>query len=186
MLQILDEGQITSGRGVTYSLNQNIILFTSNAGIQFADAHMGYGSQNRTTKFEFSTERLAETFSPELQNRFSHIIEFHPLDKDSLFKILELKLKRFYKHFANLGIKLHIPSEVKTKLVELGNNPEFGARPLDRSIDDYLITAISNLLIANTNVHDITSVLDANDQISAVQTNPKISTRSQIDPDSEI
>ena len=49
MLQILDEGQITSGRGVTYSLNQNIILFTSNAGIQFADAHMGYGSQNRTT-----------------------------------------------------------------------------------------------------------------------------------------
>lgn len=121
-----------------------------------------------------------------MQNRFSHIIEFHPLDKDSLFKILELKLKRFYKHFANLGIKLHIPSEVKTKLVELGNNPEFGARPLDRSIDDYLITAISNLLIANTNVHDITAVLDANDQISAVQTNPKISTRSQIDPDSEI
>lgn len=160
MLQILDEGRLTSGLGETISLTSNILIFTSNAGMENGDRPIGLGATQAQSGYTFSTEKFSETFPKELQNRFSNIVEFQPLSKTSLQPILDLRLKRFYDHFTQLHITLQLTSAVKDRLIDLGYDPDMGARPLERTIDNALMDPIADFLLTHGNIAGLKVALD--------------------------
>ncbi|WP_127848545.1 AAA family ATPase [Lacticaseibacillus hulanensis] len=156
MLQVLDEGRITSGLGQVFSLKSNILIFTSNAGMESADVVAGFGQQNAETRYVFSKDKFEETFPKELLNRFSSIVEFQPLAKSSLNEIFAIKMRRYYNLLAKQGISLKLDSKAQQHIIDLGYNPDMGARPLERAIDDALISPIADLMLANDAVKTIT------------------------------
>ncbi|MFD1431561.1 AAA family ATPase [Lacticaseibacillus yichunensis] len=167
MLQMLDDARLTAGDGQLFSLRSNIMIFTSNAGMAPSDMHVGFGNTEAGADYAFSTEAFTKAFPKELQNRFSNIIEFKPISKPDLFKILEIKLKRFYQLFESQGISLSLTDAVKTKLVALGYKPDRGARPLERAIDDALMGPIADLLLTTEDTHQINVDVDEDDKIVA-------------------
>lgn len=144
-LQVLDDGRLTDSSGIVVDFTNTIIIATSNVGtrsIQQIFAESGGFDQMKETAMRDVRER----FAPEFLNRFSGIIVFNPLTRDSVRKIAQLLLEDVRKNAEAKGIKLKFREEILDKLIEKGYNPEWGARPLARVIEDtietYLATAI--------------------------------------------
>ena len=136
-LQILDDGRLTDSQGRTVSFKDTIIIMTSNAGSTDAEANVGFGASiNGTTHSILS--QLGNYFKPEFLNRFDDIVEFKPLSKDSLLKIVDLMITDTNKNIEEQGLTIHVTSPVKDKLVELGYDPAMGARPLRRVIQEQI------------------------------------------------
>ena len=93
---------------------------------------------------------LNKAFAPEFLNRIDDIVMFDSLDKESIFKIIDIELNGFLKRFASLGYTLTISPEAKEFISEKGYDPQFGARPLKRAIQKYLENEIAELIISST------------------------------------
>ena len=136
-LQVLDDGRLTDGQGRTVSFKDAIIIMTSNAGTGKAEASVGFGAA-REGRTNSVLGELGNFFSPEFMNRFDGIIEFKALSKDNLLQIVELMLADVNKRLSSNNIHLDVTDKVKEKLVDLGYDPKMGARPLRRTIQDYI------------------------------------------------
>ncbi len=141
-LQVLDDGRLTDGQGRTVSFKDAIIIMTSNAGTGKAEASVGFGAA-REGRTNSVLGELGNFFSPEFMNRFDGIIEFKALSKDNLLQIVELMLADVNKRLSSNNIHLDVTDKVKEKLVDLGYDPKMGARPLRRTIQDYIEDAIN-------------------------------------------
>jgi ATP-dependent Clp protease ATP-binding subunit ClpB len=113
LLQILDDGRLTDGQGRTVDFRNTVIIMTSN--IRTAEA-------------------LHEVFRPEFLNRIDEVVQFHPLEREHLTEIVELQLSRLRARLAERGLELELTPEAKEHLVEVGWDPQYGARPLKRAI----------------------------------------------------
>ena len=163
-LQVLDDGRLTDGQGRTVSFKDAIIIMTSNAGTGKAEASVGFGAA-REGRTNSVLGELGNFFSPEFMNRFDGIIEFKALSKDNLLQIVELMLADVNKRLSSNNIHLDVTDKVKEKLVDLGYDPKMGARPLRRTIQDYIEDAITDYYLENPSEKDLKAVMTSKGKI---------------------
>ena len=163
-LQVLDDGRLTDGQGRTVSFKDAIIIMTSNAGTGKAEASVGFGAA-REGRTKSVLGELGNFFSPEFMNRFDGIIEFKALSKDNLLQIVELMLADVNKRLSSNNIHLDVTDKVKEKLVDLGYDPKMGARPLRRTIQDYIEDAITDYYLENPSEKDLKAVMTSKGKI---------------------
>ena len=163
-LQVLDDGRLTDGQGRTVSFKDAIIIMTSNAGTGKAEANVGFGAA-REGRTNSVLGELGNFFSPEFMNRFDGIIEFKALSKDNLLQIVELMLADVNKRLSSNNIHLDVTEKVKEKLVDLGYDPKMGARPLRRTIQDYIEDAITDYYLENPSEKDLKAVMTSKGNI---------------------
>ncbi len=158
LLQVLDEGRLTDSLGRKIDFKNTIIIMTSNVGTrQLKEFGSGVGFSAGTSKDGMNAEyshgiiqkALNKTFAPEFLNRVDDVIMFDQLDKQAIFQIIDLELAGLYKRIDNLGIKLEISDEAKDFIAEKGYDIQFGARPLKRSIQQYVEDELSEMIIKN-------------------------------------
>ena len=126
LLQVLDDGRLTDNKGRVVNFKNTIIIMTSNA----------------------SREMLKKTFRPEFLNRIDDIITFQPLTKDQIAKVVELQMNRAKKMLEPQGFDLRWTPATIGYLAEVGYDPEFGARPVKRAIQDYVLNDLSKKILA--------------------------------------
>ncbi len=163
-LQVLDDGRLTDGQGRTVSFKDAIIIMTSNAGTGKAEASVGFGAA-REGRTNSVLGELGNFFSPEFMNRFDGIIEFKALSKENLLQIVELMLADVNKRLSSNNIHLDVTEKVKEKLVDLGYDPKMGARPLRRTIQDYIEDAITDYYLENPSEKDLKAVMTSKGKI---------------------
>ncbi|CAI2624815.1 ATP-dependent Clp protease ATP-binding subunit ClpE [Apilactobacillus kunkeei] len=147
-LQILDDGRLTDSKGRTVSFKDTVIIMTSNAGTGASTASVGFGAE-ANNKTHSVLNKLGDYFKPEFLNRFDDIVEFNQLSKDDLKKIVSLMLDNVNKMLENRGITIDVSDAAKDKLVEKGYNPEMGARPLRRVIQEEIEDKVADYYLNN-------------------------------------
>lgn len=180
-LQVLDDGRLTDWQGRTVSFKDAIIIMTSNAGTGKTEASVGFGAA-REGRTNSVLGELGNFFSPEFMNRFDGIIEFKALSKDNLLQIVELMLADVNKRLSSNNIRLDITDKVKEKLVDLGYDPKMGARPLRRTIQDYIEDTITDYYLENPSEKDLKAVMTSKGNIqikSAKKTEVKSSEKEK-------
>ena len=127
LLQVLDDGRLTDNKGRTANFKNTIIIMTSNA----------------------THEQLRATMRPEFLNRIDEIITFTPLTKDQIADVVRLQMKKVTDMLAPQGIKLECTPEAIKYLAEQGYDPDYGARPVKRAIQQYVLNDLSKKLLAD-------------------------------------
>lgn len=146
LLQVLDEGRLTDGRGRTVDFRNTIVIMTSNLGSHIIQE----GQENKTDWSKVQADvmdLLRKSFRPEFLNRVDEIVIFKNLEVKDLMEIVELQLEHLQKRLLEKDIKLEIDDKVKDMLVEKGYDPIYGARPLKRAIQDLLVDELALQII---------------------------------------
>ena len=153
LLQLLDEGRLTDSKGRTVNFKNTIVIMTSNLGSHLIQEKMQFineenrddlMSELRVTLFDL----LRQTIRPEFLNRVDEIILFKPLTMTELTGIVDLQLRRVGKLAASKNITLEFTEEMKGWLARIGYDPAFGARPMKRVIQKYVVNTLSEKILA--------------------------------------
>lgn len=148
LLQLLDDGRLTDGQGRTVDFKNTIVIMTSNIGsqriLQYKGSHIGEVYERMKAAVN---EELAKHFRPEFLNRIDERIVFHALTESQLEQIVEIQLGRLRNRLADRNIKLVLTPEARKHVVQLGYEPNFGARPLKRVIQKEIETKLAHLLL---------------------------------------
>ena len=153
LLQVLDDGRLTDNKGRTVNFKNTIIIMTSNLGSSYIQSQFEkINDQNHNqiveeTKKEVM-EMLKKTIRPEFLNRIDEIIMFQPLDKAQIKQIVRLQINGIQKMLADNGVTLQMTDEAIEFLATAGFDPEFGARPVKRAVQRYLLNDLSKKLLA--------------------------------------
>ena len=152
LLQVMDEGRLTDSLGRKIDFKNTIIIMTSNIGSrQLKDFGTGIGFNTKAVDKEYShgviRKALNKVFSPEFLNRIDDVVMFDALDKDAIFKIIDIELSGFYKRITSLGYKLEITESAKMYIANKGYDSQYGARPLKRAIQKYLEDELAEMII---------------------------------------
>lgn len=154
LLQLLDDGQLTDGLGRRVDFKNTIVIMTSNIGSrQLKDFGTGIGflAADRNGDSEYAKgvvqKALKSTFSPEFLNRVDDVIVFNSLTKEHLHSIVDIELKGLLKRVEDLGFHLEVTARAKDFLTDRGYEPQYGARPLKRSIQKYLEDELAEIII---------------------------------------
>jgi len=150
LLQVLDDGRLTDGQGRTVDFKNSIVIMTSNIGSPIIQEYFSGG--NLGTKDHAEMERLVRTelrahFRPEFLNRVDDIIIFHSLDEKQLSHIVDIQLQRLEKRLSQQQLTLDLDRSAKALIAKEGFDPQFGARPLKRAIQDLLLDPLANKLL---------------------------------------
>ncbi len=150
LLQILDDGRLTDGQGRTVDFKNTIIIMTSNIGSPIIQEFYNAGKMGPKDHAEM--ERLVRTelrshFRPEFLNRVDDIIIFHSLDEKQLAHIVDIQLSRLDKRLAQQQLSLEVERSAKQLIAREGFDPQFGARPLKRAIQDLLLDPLATKLL---------------------------------------
>jgi ATP-dependent Clp protease ATP-binding subunit ClpB len=134
LLQVLDEGRLTDGKGRTVDFRNTVLIMTSNVASDLIQelARRDGGDEDRLK--DQLMEALRRTFRPEFLNRIDEIVTFHSLGKEQIAQIVEIQLRDLRKRLADRKLTLDLTPEAKAQLAERGYDPVFGARPLKRTI----------------------------------------------------
>jgi len=150
LLAVLDDGRLTDGQGRTVDFRNTIIIMTSNIGSPVIQEF--YSGGKASVKDEAELERVVKLelkahFRPEFLNRVDDIIIFHNLDEKHLARIVEIQLQRLEKRLAQQQLTLEVDRSAKQLLAKEGFDPQFGARPLKRTIQDLLLDPLATKLL---------------------------------------
>ncbi|GAA4988434.1 ATP-dependent Clp protease ATP-binding subunit [Yinghuangia aomiensis] len=159
LLQVLDDGRLTDAKGRTVDFRNTVVIMTSNIGARRILAHHGDVGEIR----EDLMNDLHGQFPPEFLNRIDEIIIFHGLGEDDLGKIVDLMLDQSRRRVRAQGLELVVTDAAKKLLVTLGHKPEFGARPLRRTLQTELDNRVANLLLGGEAQPGDEIVADAKD-----------------------
>ncbi|HZZ43696.1 MAG TPA: ATP-dependent chaperone ClpB [Tepidisphaeraceae bacterium] len=146
LLQVLDDGRLTDGQGRTVDFKNTVIVMTSNLGSGQIQELTSKGAE----QWEIDAavrEVLKQQFRPEFLNRIDETIVFHPLSKDQLTKIVDVQVEGLRKRLASRNLKLHLADEAKKLLAEEGYDPNYGARPLKRVIQQRLENPLAKQIL---------------------------------------
>ena len=148
-LQVLDDGRLTSSKGKTVSFRNAIIILTSNAGAETIRQKIIQGHDLEKSKNQIIDELLSENkFRPEFLNRFDGVILFRTLSREHIKQIAELMLKGLAKRLAQKDIMFVISDNLVKKVAELGYEPQFGARPMQRVIQDRIESKLAEKMLS--------------------------------------
>jgi ATP-dependent Clp protease ATP-binding subunit ClpB len=144
LLQIMDDGRLTDGHGRTVDFKNSIIIMTSNVGSQYIlDSRQKSISQNK----EEIIKTLRTYFRPEFLNRVDEIVMFNFLEEAQIKQIVEIQIKKLNKVLAEHNIKIKLTEAAKEMLAKKGFDPDYGARPLKRAIQQYIQNPLSLKLL---------------------------------------
>jgi ATP-dependent Clp protease ATP-binding subunit ClpB len=151
LLQVLDDGRLTDGQGRTVDFKNTIIIMTSNIGSPIIQEYFSAGRM--TSKDHAEMERLVRVelkthFRPEFLNRVDDTIIFHSLDEKQLAQIVEIQLRGLEKRLARQQLTLEVDKAARQFIGKEGYDPQFGARPLKRAIQDLVLDPLANKLLA--------------------------------------
>jgi len=143
MLQLLDDGRLTDSRGRTVDFKNTVVIMTSNIGSQWIQESSDYNEIKKKTD-----EALHAHFKPEFLNRIDEIIIFRRLEKEDLRKIIDIQLAALAARLAERKITFVLTDKAKDFISEQGYEPAFGARPLKRALQTFVLNPLSSKLIA--------------------------------------
>ena len=156
LLQILDAGRLTDGKGRQVNFRNTIIIMTSNVGSQFSReiSRLGFsapGDREAATKEEDYRNKikkaLREQFKPEFLNRIDEIIIFNSLDRKALARIVDIQLSELTCRLKERGIIISINAKAKKYLIDNGFDPEYGARPMKRLVQRVILDKLADKII---------------------------------------
>ncbi len=153
LLQVLDDGRLTDGQGRTVDFKNTIVIMTSNIGSQNIQEYFAKAEGRRLKaegKSELEKEIMTELkrhFRPEFLNRVDDVIIFQSLDEEELAKIVEIQLDRLQKRLAQQNLTLDVDAAAKKLLAKEGYDPQFGARPLKRAVQEQLLNPLATKLL---------------------------------------
>ena len=168
LLQVLDDGRLTDNKGRTVNFKNTIIIMTSNMGSNLIQQKMAtINDANREevivdTKYEVM-EMLKKTIRPEFLNRIDETIMFLPLNKEEIAQVVELQLNSVKNMLTAQGFDLQWTSKAVDFLTEVGYDPEFGARPVKRAIQRYVLNDLSKKILSEAVLRDQPILIDANE-----------------------
>jgi len=166
LLQVLDDGRLTDNKGRMVNFKNTIIIMTSNLGSQYIQSQFEQiNDQNQEdiiadTKIKVM-EMLKKTIRPEFLNRIDETIMFLPLNKEEISKVVELQLNAVKKMLEPQGFSLETTRAAIDYLAEVGFDPEFGARPVKRAIQRYVLNDLSRKILADEVSRDKPITIDA-------------------------
>jgi len=176
LLQILDEGNLTDAKGRKVNFKNTVIIMTSNVGSELIlEAGMLGFSEKKTERLEHKDiadrikTSLKTTFKPEFLNRIDDIIVFHQLSVENLMDIAELNLKKVAENLAEKQIKLKTNKKVKELLVNACKDVQYGARPLKRIIEQYILNPVSEKILEGSVIEGSVVALDVKNDTIAVE-----------------
>jgi len=156
LLQVLDDGRLTDGKGRTVALRNTVIALTSNVGALRMDKayRLGFGVEDRVEEDEYERmkpvvhESLKATFRPEFLNRLDDVVVFRRLSERSILRIARLMLRELTERIAGLGYRIRFTDAVAGQLAKTAYSAEFGARPLERELRTRIEDLLAEKLLA--------------------------------------
>jgi ATP-dependent Clp protease ATP-binding subunit ClpB len=146
LLQVLDDGRLTDGQGRTVDFRNTLIIMTSNLGAEFL-VNQADGADSEEVRDEVMNVVRA-AFRPEFLNRIDEIILFHRLKRDQMGTIVDIQMQRLQKLLADRQITVELDPSARTWLAEKGYDPAYGARPLKRVIQRYVLDPLAEAVLA--------------------------------------
>jgi ATP-dependent Clp protease ATP-binding subunit ClpA len=153
LLQILDDGRLTDGKGRAVDFKNAVVIMTSNVGSgMIRQQALGFSpdSSKAASHEDFEKrllDELRKTFRPEFLNRVDEVIVFDPLDREQLEQIVDLLLERTRRLVEGQGMRLEVTAAAKARIVDEGYDAQYGARPLRRAIRRLLENPLSSELL---------------------------------------
>lgn len=168
LLQVLDDGRLTDNKGRTVNFKNTIIIMTSNLGSQYIQQQCANLSDaNRDEVLDEMRQRvmdmLKQTIRPEFLNRIDETIMFLPLTKEQIAEVVRLQMRSVGRMLAEQGFKIDVSDDAISLLADLGYDPEFGARPVKRAIQRYVLNDLSKKILAEEVNRDKPILIDALD-----------------------
>jgi ATP-dependent Clp protease ATP-binding subunit ClpC len=169
MLQIFEDGRLTDSKGRTIDFKNTLLIMTSNVGskvIEKGGGGLGFElSEDQSTSHynrikSLVNEELKQYFRPEFLNRLDEIIVFRQLTKDEVGQIAEIMLKEVFERISMKGIQLEVTDRFKTRLIDEGYNPSYGARPLRRAVMRLLEDSLAEEVLSEKIKAGDTAVVD--------------------------
>ncbi len=151
LLQVLDDGRLTDGQGRTVDFKNTIVIMTSNLGSPIIQEYFMDGHTDKSSHQAMEDKVLAELkrhFRPEFLNRVDDTIIFQSLDESELARIVDIQLGRLEQRLAQQNLTLDVDTAAKKLLASEGYDPQFGARPLKRAIQEHLLDPLATKLLA--------------------------------------
>ena len=156
LLQVLDEGRLTDSKGRTIDFKNTILIMTSNIGsqqiLESLKSEQGLTSETQDEVLSL----LQHSFRPEFLNRIDETVIFNPLRAEDMVNIVKIMVRQLQERLKQQKIQLHLSEEVYAFLAQKGYQPEFGARPIQRSIMRYLETPLARYLVENKETTEMT------------------------------
>ncbi len=170
LLQILEDGRLTDGKGRTVDFRNTVVIMTSNVGATYirkqpslgfrpSDEHSGYEQMKDRV-----LEELKKTFRPEFLNRVDEVIVFHALNEAHINQIVDIMLEELNQRVQGYGMNLEVTTKAKERLVKEGFDPQFGARPLRRVIQKRLEDGISEEMLQGRLTTGDTVLVDVDEE----------------------
>jgi ATP-dependent Clp protease ATP-binding subunit ClpB len=153
LLQVLDDGRLTDGQGRTVDFKNTIVIMTSNLGSQNIQEYFAKAKGQRLNaegRLDLEKEVMSELkrhFRPEFLNRVDDVIIFQSLDEEELAKIVDIQLERLGKRLAQQNLTLDVDAAARKLLAKEGYDPQFGARPLKRAVQERILNPLSMKLL---------------------------------------
>ena len=168
LLQVLDDGRLTDNKGRTVNFKNTIIIMTSNLGSQYIQQQCANLSDaNRDEVLDETRQQvmdmLKQTIRPEFLNRIDETIMFLPLTKQEIAEVVRLQMRSVGRMLAEQGFKIDVSDDAISLLADLGYDPEFGARPVKRAIQRYVLNDLSKKILAEEVSRDKPILIDAFD-----------------------
>ncbi len=151
LLQVLDDGRLTDGQGRTVDFKNTIVIMTSNLGSPIIQEYFMDGKTDKSSRSAMEDKVMAELkrhFRPEFLNRVDDVIIFQSLDESELARIVDIQLGRLEQRLAQQNLTLDVDAGAKALLAKEGYDPQFGARPLKRAIQEHLLDPLATKLLA--------------------------------------
>ncbi|MEK7084354.1 MAG: AAA family ATPase, partial [Patescibacteria group bacterium] len=147
-LQVFDDGRLTDSTGRVIDFTNAIIIATSNAGTSYVQEQIRQGKSFDEIHEALIRSELKQYYRPEFLNRFDGIVLFQSLDRDEIKQIAGLMLKRIAKDLEQRGVELRVEDAALDALAEVGFDPDFGARPMRRAIQERVENKLAELIVA--------------------------------------
>ncbi|MCI5508700.1 MAG: ATP-dependent Clp protease ATP-binding subunit [Bacteroidales bacterium] len=176
LLQVMDEGRLTDGNGVTADFRNTLVVMTSNSGTrQLREVGAGMGFDRNRDEIAPEKARsvimnaLKKQFAPEFLNRLDDIIVFNPLNKENASQITDLELKELLDRVKKMGYALKITDNAKQFILSKGFDAQYGARSLKRAVRQYVEDPLCDFLLEGDAQNNDKLVLDLNDEKMTVK-----------------
>lgn len=167
-LQVMDDGRLTDSTGKVVDFTNCIIIATSNAGTQYVQDQMREGIGSEQIKERLLHGELKDYFKPEFLNRFDGIVLFKGLTKEDIKKIASIMLKRVALDLSQKGIELIVEDEALDYLATVGYDPEFGARPMRRALQERIENKLAEMILSGAVKRRDKVIIGENGNISTV------------------
>ncbi len=180
LLQVLDDGRLTDSQGRLVSFKNTIIIFTSNVGVNELpknSARLGFGENDNINGSDYETikqtllDALKRSFKPEFLNRIDVITVFHPLSFEQLTQIAKIFISKLNKKLMEQGVGLKVTESALKYLIEKGYNPEYGARPLRRLIEQEIEDRVAEEMLEGKIQAGNTIIISAKENLLTLKVN---------------